>query len=76
MGSTCRAHVHRRSNATFDHTLEVTRDAVRCDLIETEWRVANTSEMVVDGVVKKVPDACKTERMSTISQSDIGVFTS
>ena len=76
MGSTCRAHVHRRSNATFDHTLEVARDAVQCDLIETEWRVANASEMVVDGVVKKVPDACKTECMSTILQSDIGVFTS
>ena len=76
MGSTCRAHVHRRSNATFDHTLEVTRDTVQCDLIETEWRVANASEMVVDGVVKKVPDACKTECMSTILQSDIGVFTS
>ena len=60
----------------FDHTFEVTRDAVQCDLVETEWRVANTSEMVVDGVVKKVPDACKTEHMSTIPQSDIGVFTS
>ena len=60
----------------FDHTFEVTRDAVRCDLVETEWRVANTPEMVVDGMVKKVLDACKTERMSTIPQSDIGVFTS
>ena len=49
---------------------------MRCDLIETEWRVANASEMVVDGVVKKVLDACKTERMSTIPQPDMRVFTS